>query len=231
MTRKEQNKILDDKIESNVNQYKVDRLNAEISAFSSGDLNKYEFLTRKDLNYKPNALDKARFEFSLLGKTFGMGLSKNALNYQEKGITKLLKDIKDGLAGRINIPAELPKSPKPPETPKSPEPPKSPKDTKLTFDYINKIKKNIPKKKDQELDEIKKRIGRIFYMSDNILIDGINVEKMLLAINYDTIERLNDKLKNNNLSVAESKKINDDIIENKNKILKRKQLIYDYKKV
>ena len=38
MTRKEQNKILDDKIESNVNQYKVDRLNAQISAFSSGDL-------------------------------------------------------------------------------------------------------------------------------------------------------------------------------------------------
>ena len=68
-------------------------------------------------------------------------------------------------------------------------------------------------------------------MSDDILIDGINVEKMLLATNYDTIERLNDKLKNNNLSVAESKKINDNIIANKNKILKRKQLIYDYKKV
>ena len=31
MTRKEQNKILDDKIESIVNQYKVNRLNAEIS--------------------------------------------------------------------------------------------------------------------------------------------------------------------------------------------------------
>ena len=30
MTRKEQNKILDDKIESNINQYKVDRLNAEM---------------------------------------------------------------------------------------------------------------------------------------------------------------------------------------------------------
>ena len=64
MTREEQNKILDDRIESNVNQYKVDRLNAEISAFSSGELNKYEFLTRKDLKYKPNALDKSRFEFS-----------------------------------------------------------------------------------------------------------------------------------------------------------------------
>ena len=30
MTRKEQNKILDAKIESNVNQYKVNRINAEI---------------------------------------------------------------------------------------------------------------------------------------------------------------------------------------------------------
>ena len=43
MTHKDQNKIVDNKIESNINQYKVDRLNAEISAFSSGDLNKYEF--------------------------------------------------------------------------------------------------------------------------------------------------------------------------------------------
>ena len=66
MTRIEQSKILDDKIESNVHQYKVDRLNAEISAFSSGDLNKYEFLKRKDLNYKLNTFDKARFEFSPL---------------------------------------------------------------------------------------------------------------------------------------------------------------------
>ena len=60
MTCKEQNKILNDKTVSNVNQYKVDRLKTEISAFSSGDLNKYEFLKRIDLNYKPNALDKAR---------------------------------------------------------------------------------------------------------------------------------------------------------------------------
>ena len=46
MTREDQNKILDAKIDSNINQYKVDRLNAEISAFSSGDLNKYEFLKK-----------------------------------------------------------------------------------------------------------------------------------------------------------------------------------------
>ena len=99
MTRNEQNKILDAKIESNVNQYKVDRMNAEISAFSSGDLNKYEFLKRIDLNYKPNALHKARFEFSPLGKTFSTGLNKNAQGYQEEGVIKLLKDIRDGLRG------------------------------------------------------------------------------------------------------------------------------------
>ena len=84
MTRKEQNKILDNKIESNINQYKVDRLNPEISAFSSGDLNKYEFLTRKDLKYKPNALDEARFEFSPLGQTFSIRLDKTAKVIKKK---------------------------------------------------------------------------------------------------------------------------------------------------
>ena len=101
MTCKEQNKILDAKSESSVNQYKVDRLYAEISAFSSGDLNKYEFLKRIDLNYKPNALGKARFDFSPLGKTFSMGLDKTVQGYQEEGVIKLLKDIRDGLAGGI----------------------------------------------------------------------------------------------------------------------------------
>ena len=108
MNRKEQNKILDDKIESNINQYKVDRLNPEISALSSGDLNKYEFLTRKDLKYKPNALYKARFEFSLLGKAFSTGLDKTAVGYQEEGVIKLLKYIRDGLAGNVNRPNNRP---------------------------------------------------------------------------------------------------------------------------
>ena len=104
MTRKKQNKILDAKIESNVNQYKVDRMNAEILAFSSGDLNKYEFLKIIELNYKPNALDKARFGFSPLGKTFSTGLDKTAQGYQEEGVIKLLKDIRDGLRGVNRIP-------------------------------------------------------------------------------------------------------------------------------
>ena len=111
MTRKEQIKILDNKIESNINQYKINRLNAEISAFSSCELNKYEFLTRKDLKYKPNALDKARFEISPLAKVFSTGLDKNVQGYQEEGVIKLLKDIRDSLAGNviITIPARPPR--------------------------------------------------------------------------------------------------------------------------
>ena len=38
MTRKEQNKTLDDKIKANNALYNLDRMNAEISACSSGDL-------------------------------------------------------------------------------------------------------------------------------------------------------------------------------------------------
>ena len=107
MTRKDQIKIINDKIESNTNQYKVDRLNAEISAFLSGDLKKYEFLTRKDLKYKPNALDKVKLEFSPLGKAFSKGLDKTADGYQEEGVIKLLKDIRDGIAGNVVRPNRL----------------------------------------------------------------------------------------------------------------------------
>ena len=61
MTKSGQIKIFNNKIKASNSQYKIDRLNAEISAFSEGDLDKYEFLTRKDLKYKPNAPDKAKF--------------------------------------------------------------------------------------------------------------------------------------------------------------------------
>ena len=57
MTRKEQVKILDDKIKANNGQYDLDRMNAEISAYSSGDLPKYEYLTKKDLGYKPDTFE------------------------------------------------------------------------------------------------------------------------------------------------------------------------------
>ena len=73
MTRKEQVKILDDKIEANNAQYNLDRMNAEISTYSSGDLSKYKYLTKKDLGYKPHAFEQAKFEYSPLGKVFTDG--------------------------------------------------------------------------------------------------------------------------------------------------------------
>ena len=76
MTRKEQVKILDDKINANKRQYDLDRINAEISTCSSGDLPKYEYLTKKCLGYKPDALEKVKFEYSPLGKVFTNGLAK-----------------------------------------------------------------------------------------------------------------------------------------------------------
>ena len=84
MTKSDQIKILNDKIKANNVQYDIDRLNAEISAFSESYLDKYEFLTRKDLKYKPNALDKAKFEFSPLGKAFNQGLDKKLKTIKKK---------------------------------------------------------------------------------------------------------------------------------------------------
>ena len=76
MTRKEQIKILDDKIKTNERQYDLDRINAEISAYSNGDLPKYEYLTKNDLGYKPDAVEKVKFEYSPIGKVFTDGLAK-----------------------------------------------------------------------------------------------------------------------------------------------------------
>ena len=92
MTRKEQVKILDDKIEANNVQYNLDRMNAEISAYSSGDLPKYEYLTKKDLKYKPDAFEQAKFEYSPLGKVFTDGLDKSDRN---EGLLKRFKNIED----------------------------------------------------------------------------------------------------------------------------------------
>ena len=89
MTCKEQNKI-SDKIKANKRQYDLDRTNAEISAYSRGDLPKYEYLSKKDLGYKPNAFEQAKFEYSPLGRAFNEGLDKSDKN---KGLLRKLKDI------------------------------------------------------------------------------------------------------------------------------------------
>ena len=92
MTRKEQIKILDDKIKTNERQYDLDRINAEISAYSSGDLPKYEYLTKKDLGHK----HLVKFEYSPIGKVFTDGLAKEDKS-KKIGLFKRLKNFEDNL--------------------------------------------------------------------------------------------------------------------------------------
>ena len=96
MTRKEQIKILDDKIKTNERQYYLDRINAEISTYSSGDLPKYEYLTKKDLGCKPDAVEKVKFEYSPIGKVFTDELAKEDKS-KKIGLFKRLKNIEDNL--------------------------------------------------------------------------------------------------------------------------------------
>ena len=90
MTKFDQIKILDNKIKANKAQYILDRKNAEISAKSSGELDKYEYLTGEDLDYKPDALTQAKFEYSPLGKILTFGSNKED---KKEGLLKRLANI------------------------------------------------------------------------------------------------------------------------------------------
>ena len=73
-------------------QYDLKRKGAKISALSSNNLDKYEYLTGEDLGLKPNTIEQARFEYSPLGKIFNKGLSEED---KEEGLFKRLKDIEN----------------------------------------------------------------------------------------------------------------------------------------
>ena len=92
MTVTDQINILNRKIKQNESQYDLDRKAAEISALSSNNLDKYELLTGEDLDIKPSTVEKAKFEYSPLGKIFNKGLSEDD---KKEGILKKLKNIED----------------------------------------------------------------------------------------------------------------------------------------
>ena len=208
MTRKEQNKILDDKIESNANQYKIDRLNAGISAFSSGDLNKYEFLTRKDLKYKPNALDKARFEFSPLGKAFSTRLDRTVQGYQEEGVTKLLKDIRDGLAGNVNRSNNRPDDNNDDNRPDRPDDRRDRPDHRPDRPDDGDVNANIP-----DLETEKEAADFYEQKKERKTTDNDKIKKL-----KDMILYLETKLRANKLSIEEKDKLYEDLQNNKAKI-------------
>ena len=90
MALTEQVKILDDKIKVNKTQYDLDREAAKISALSSGELEKYEYSTGEDLGYKPDVVQKAKFEYSPLGKVFNKGLEESD---KKERLLKRLRNI------------------------------------------------------------------------------------------------------------------------------------------
>ena len=62
-----------------------------MSVLSSGELDKYEYLTGEDLGYKPDVVQKAKFEYSPLGQVFNKGLDAG----EKEGLLKRLKNIED----------------------------------------------------------------------------------------------------------------------------------------
>ena len=68
-----QTKILDKKIMQREVQYDLDRKAGKISALSSKNLDKYEYLTGEELGLEPSTVEQARFEYSPLSKFLNKG--------------------------------------------------------------------------------------------------------------------------------------------------------------
>ena len=92
MTVTDHIKILNRKILKNEAQYDLDRKAAKISALSSNNLDKHEYLTGKDLGLKSSTIEQAKFEYFPLGKIFNIGLDKDD---QKEGLFKRLKNIEN----------------------------------------------------------------------------------------------------------------------------------------
>ena len=92
MTVTDQIKSLNRKNKRNKAQYNLERKGAEISALSSKNLDKYEYLIVEDLGLKPTTIEKAKIEYSPLGKISNKGLSDDD---NKEGLLKRLKDIED----------------------------------------------------------------------------------------------------------------------------------------
>ena len=92
MTVTDQIKILDRKILQNEAQYDLGRKAAKISALSSNNLDKYEYLRGEDLGLKLTNIEQAKFEYSPLGKIFNKGLSEDD---KKQGLFRRLKNIED----------------------------------------------------------------------------------------------------------------------------------------
>ena len=87
----DQIKFLDRKIKQNKAQYDLGRKPTKMSTLSSGNLNKYEYLTGEDLDHKASTVDKARFKYFPLSKI----LNEFKRRKEKEGSLKILKNIED----------------------------------------------------------------------------------------------------------------------------------------
>ena len=95
MTLTDEIKILEDKIKANQTQYNQQKVPAKISALSSGELEKNEYLTVEDL-----AVKKAKFEYSPLSKLLNEGLEEND---KKIGLLKRLQNTEDKNEKQSNV--------------------------------------------------------------------------------------------------------------------------------
>ena len=94
---------INDQIRGEKLQYDINRKAAEISALSSGKIDKYEYLTGKDIlpSNQQQIIEQAKFTYSPLGKAFekqiktiefqGEKQIKALENLKAKGQTKAIK--------------------------------------------------------------------------------------------------------------------------------------------
>ena len=100
MTVTAQFKVIDNKIKANQAQYDSDRLATKISAYSSGDVRKYEYLTGEDLGYKPNVFEQDKFNYSSLGNIFTNGQDEDD---KKEGRFKRLENVKDKIEELLKV--------------------------------------------------------------------------------------------------------------------------------
>ena len=187
MTKFDQIKILDNKFKTNKAQYMLDRKNAEISAKSSGELDKYEYLTGEDLDYKTDALTQAKFEYSPLGKALTFGstkedkkerLLKRLANINKANDLHNLRYINADIRPR-NIDYYLLNKDK--------------FDMRRFYEAYNKLKS--PEEKFFMINEFYKKIEN-FKNDDNILSDDINKRARILNNTSKVYNNLLDRYKN-----------------------------------
>ena len=86
---------IDDHIRDEKLQYDVDREATQISALSSGKIDKYKYLTGKDIlpSNQQQIIEQAKFTSFPLGKAFEKQMK--AIEDHEERQAQVLKDLKD----------------------------------------------------------------------------------------------------------------------------------------